>query len=142
MYVGYQLTDAARKKLMELFPPKYSRVFGHHITTKFGTTNKEDIPGYTEEVEVVAYSDSGDGLEALVVRINGDSRKEDGTFFHITWSLDPEKYKPVDSNSVVSKSQKKITPVNIQVEPRMFQGKTPFTDKHANESFLDYLKRI
>lgn len=142
MYVGYELTEHTKKKLMEIFPPKYSRIFGHHITTKFGTSNKEDIPGYTEEVQVIAYSDSGDGLEALVVSVDGDSRKEDGNFFHITWSLDPQKYKPVDSNKLVSTKRQKITPIPIQVAPRMFTGTTPFTDRSVQESFLDFLKRI
>jgi hypothetical protein len=142
MYVGYQLTDASRNKLLELFPPKYSRVFGHHITTKFGTKSEEDIPGYTEDVQVVAYADSGDGLEALVVSINGDVRKADGSPFHITWSLDPNHYKPVDSNKVCQEHQVKVDPISIQVVPKMFQGKTPFTDRNVNETFLEYLKRV
>jgi hypothetical protein len=141
MYVGYQLTDRSVAKLMEIFPPSYSRVFGHHITTKFGTTNKEDIPPYTEDVQVVGYADSGDGIEALVVSINDDTTKEDGNLFHITWSLDPEKYKPVDSNALV-KNYKKIDPISISVTPRMFTGKTPYKDVQVKETFIDYLKSL
>lgn len=145
-YVGFELTPNSRLKLMELFPPKYSRVFGHHITTKFGTKSEDDIPDYTEDVQVVAHSDSGDGLEALVVRINGNSRKEDGNLFHITWSLDPEKYKPFDSNKLVSNRRTKINPVPIQVVPMIFKGKTPYVDKQIEEqtftTFLEYLKSV
>lgn len=143
MYVGYELTENSRQKLMDMFPPKYSRIFGHHITTKFGTNNPNDIPEYTEDTMVVGYADTGDGLEALVVTINGDSKKEDGNFFHITWSLNPEKYKPVDSNKVVE-NYSKIAPVPIQLIPKMFYGKTPFVDRNeiANEGFINFLKSI
>ena len=133
---------------MELFPPKYSRVFGHHITTKFGTKKEEDIPGYTEDVKVVGYADTNDGLEALVVSINDDVRKENGDLFHITWSLNPEIYKPFDSNKVVKEHQVKVNPVPISVKPKMFTGKTPHIDRVVEDkcpdptSFIDYLKRI
>lgn len=142
MYVGYRLQENARNTLIQNFPPKYSRVFGHHITTKFGTNDRKDIPDYTEDVKVIGYADSNDGLEALVVSINDDFKKEDGNFFHITWSLDPEKYKPVDSNKVIKAGWNKITPISISVVPAMFTGKTPFTDNIKKESFIDFLKRL
>jgi len=143
MYAGYQLSEYSKNKLLKLFPPKYSRIYAHHITTRFGTNNKDDIPPYTEDVQVVGYADSSDGIEALIVSINGDSKKDDGNLFHITWSLDPNHYQPFDSNKVVKQFGVTLpTPTPIQVEPKLFTATTPYTDTGVKETFLDYLKKV
>lgn len=101
MYTAYTLTDESRQKLLDKFPPKYPNVVAHHITVEFGVPADTEVP--TEaEIRVIGEGDSGDGLQALVVSVNGSSRRPDGKIFHITWSLDPEVYKPVDSNELLA----------------------------------------
>lgn len=99
-YTAYVLDDASRQLLAKQFPPKYPKFIGHHVTVKFGVP-KDAAPPPPAKVTVVGYADSGDGLEALIVTINGLTEREDGSVFHITWSLDPTKYKPKDSNGLV-----------------------------------------
>lgn len=101
-YSAYILDDNSRKKLVERFPPKYSKFIGHHITIQFG--GKPELPP-DASIKVVGYVDSGDGLEALVVSVDGSSKRADGSIYHITWSLEPDIYKPVDSNKLLARKR-------------------------------------
>ena len=104
MYTAYVLSEESRNTLMEKFPPKYEKVIAHHITVEFGVP-KGTPPPEEADLKVLGYADSGDGLEALVVSVNGSPKREDGKHFHVTWSLDPVKYKPVDSNDLIGYGQ-------------------------------------
>lgn len=119
-YNGYLIPENERSKLLSAFPPKYSKVMAHHITHKFKV--KGELPPPADMAKVIGYADSGDGLEVLVVEINGSaSRPEDETLYHITLSLDPSKYKPKDSNTLLkNQGYKNINPLLIKVEPKFF----------------------
>ena len=41
----------------------------------------------TVRAEIVGRTDDGKGVEAMVVTIDGDTARPDGSTFHITWSL-------------------------------------------------------
>jgi hypothetical protein len=118
MYTAYVLTDESREMLLEKFPPKYSEVVAHHVTVEFGVPEGTEPP---EEaiVKVIGEADSGDGLQALVVSVDGSTRRPDGGTYHITWSLNRDKYKPVDSNELIadySKRWKIVLATPIQSE--------------------------
>ena len=117
MYTAYVLSDESRDLLMKKYPPKYQRVIAHHITVKFGVPEGTEPPA-DADIKVVGYADSGDGIEALVVVIDGNSQRGNGQYFHITWSLDPDKYKPVDSNKLIGYNNYTLTlPTAINAEP-------------------------
>ena len=121
MYTAYVLDKKSRRKLLKTFPPKYPKVIGHHITVKFGVSKQTSIPS-AADIKVVGYADSADGLEALVVSVNGKTTRPDGSTYHITWSLDPTKYKPVDSNKLLKKSSyKTIEPIKINTTPDLLK---------------------
>ena len=111
------------EKLKEKFPPKYPEFVGHHITLKFGVPKNTQTPAEPDSVEVVGYADSGDGLEALVVEVNGNRKRADGRVYHITWSLDRSAgYKPVDSNNLVSNKYSMIRPpIKISTTPKVLK---------------------
>lgn len=98
-YTAYVLDQNSRDALEKRFPPKYPKFIGHHVTVQFGVPADTEAPP-AAQLKVVGYVDSGDGLEALVVSISGSTSRQDGKLYHITWSLDPEKYSPVDSNEL------------------------------------------
>lgn len=104
MYTAYVLDDASRDKLAEKFPPKYEKFVGHHVTHEFGVPEGTEAPADVE-LAVVGRVDSGDGLEALVVKVGDTRERPDGSTYHVTWSLDPDKYKPVDSNALLKSKQ-------------------------------------
>ena len=119
-YNGYLIPDQERSKILSQFPPKYSKVIAHHITNDFGVY--ESLPPEIESCFIVGHADSGDGIEALVVEVNGTVIRNDGELFHITLSLDPEKYKSKDSNNLIKEKgfEPLTSPVSIVVEPKFF----------------------
>lgn len=101
MYTAYVLDAKSRRELSKHFPPKYPEFVGHHATVKFGVPKDAPKPR-PADVEVVGYADDGEGLEALVVAVNGSTQRPDGSVYHITWSLDRSMgRKPVHSNALV-----------------------------------------
>lgn len=114
-YSALVLSQQSRNHLKSIFPPKYSDFIGHHVTLKFGLDKKESAAPLPERVSVVGYIDDGAGLEALLVALNGDIDRPDGSRYHITWSLDRSLgRKPVDSNNII-KNAKKTMDVKIEV---------------------------
>ena len=73
------------------------------------------------EGEVVGRVDDGEGVEAMVVQIDGSADRPDGGKYHITWSLGPGR-KPVESNDVIKARgwQALDPPVPVRLEPARF----------------------
>ena len=118
MYTAYVLDEQSRDLLLKKFPPKYSKVIAHHVTAEFGVP-ADTPPPPNAIIKVYGYADSGDGLETLVVAVNGEKQREDGKYYHITWSLDPDKYKPVDSGDLIRYGKYKIVlPISIATVPQ------------------------
>jgi hypothetical protein len=117
-YLAYTLSASSRNDLLHHFKPKYPEVICEHVTYKFPAKSNEELPPAVHEAHVIGYEDSGDGIEALVVEINGKRTRPDGKLFHITLSLDRSKgKKPVHSNALVNKSFKHVTPIAIHLTP-------------------------
>jgi hypothetical protein len=118
MYTAYVLDDKSRRSLAKVFPPKYPEFVGHHITLKFGVPKDTKKPR-PADISIVGYADDGEGLEALVVSVNGKTIRPDGKTYHITWSLDRSKgRKPVQSNALVQQGYQSTGehPVNTTSE--------------------------
>lgn len=123
MYTAYVLDEGSRDQLLTRFPPKYPTVVAHHVTVKF-PASAEDAPPAPAKLAVVGYADSGDGLEALVVSVGGKIERPDGSNYHVTWSLDPAKYSPKDSNALVSNPARKfkmILPIQFKTTPELLK---------------------
>ena len=103
-YLAYKLDEECKKTILELFPPKHSKVYCHHVTIEFNLTDEkyyEISPMLKGEVEIVGYAED-ENIEALAILLNGRSQRLDGSFYHLTHSLNPPK-KPVDSNKLKDK---------------------------------------
>jgi len=123
MYTAYVLTDESRSQLEEKFPPKYSKFIGHHVTIDFGVAADTEIPE-AAEIKVLGKRDSADGIEALVVSVNGKTTRSDGSIYHITWSLESDKYSPKDSNLLLNSAffkYKMVLPVLIETQPQLLK---------------------
>jgi hypothetical protein len=120
-YIAYRFNDQTRERLSELFPPKYPEFIGHHITLRFVKPNTP-LPETPKVAKIVGHADNGEGLEALVVEIDGSINRPDGKIFHITWSLDRQKgFKPVDSNALVAQGYEPVDPIEIMIVPEMLK---------------------
>jgi hypothetical protein len=109
-YNAYVISDESRNELASIFPPKYPDWIGHHATLDFGVPEDPSLPyGDPAKIVVIGYAEE-DGLEALVVSVNGEEYRPDGKRYHITWSLDRSLgKKPVHSNTLI---QRGFTPVS------------------------------
>lgn len=118
IFAGYLLSQESKDMLIDKFTPKYNKTFAHHVTTSFG---KDSTKPPEATLQVVGYVDSGDGLEALVVSVNGDSSRPDGSVYHITWSLEGS-YKPVDSNQLIKTTTiVDVNPITINAAPFVYE---------------------
>lgn len=94
-YLALVLDRKSWDRLLKKFPPKYADTIAHHVTIEFGIDEAEarDRIAALREVrlDVVGYTDDGRSLEALVVAVDGETARPDGSVFHITWSLDKGK---------------------------------------------------
>ena len=119
-YLGYDLGSSSRIALLNRFEPKYSKVICGHVTYKFPAQLGDDMPPPVHDAHVIGYQ-NGDGIETLVVEINGGKTRPDKALYHITLSLDPTKKKPFHSNELLATSgYNHVTPIAISLEPKQF----------------------
>ena len=122
MYTAYVLDNKSISELAKRFPPKHDEFNGHHITVNFGVPKGTPNPPQPKTIEVVGYANNDDGLEALVVAVNGKVDRPGGSKYHITWSLNrDEGFKPVMSNKLIGKGYDKVDPIPIKVTPKVLK---------------------
>ncbi|PXA91721.1 hypothetical protein DMC47_25180 [Nostoc sp. 3335mG] len=97
---GWKLDPAGRAALLGRVQPRYERLVADHVTLRFATDEDTPLPVETEG-EVIGVADDDAGVQALVVRIAGTTERGDGSQFHITWSLGPDR-KAKESNDVIA----------------------------------------
>jgi hypothetical protein len=97
---GWKLDRDQRKELLQQFPARYGNVVADHVTLKAKAAEGAPLPG---EVigEIIGRADDGQGVEAMVVSIDGGTERPDGGTWHITWSLG-EGRKARESNDVIA----------------------------------------
>lgn len=121
MYLAYEISHQIREELAERFPPQFPDFIGHHITKVFGVMESA-FPEETVEVSIIGYVAEA-GLEALVVAINGSTKRPDGKPYHITWSLDRALGKaPKMSNDLIEREDWVVLqkPYTFTAELRLF----------------------
>jgi len=114
---GWRLPDADREALLMRFPPRYQTVVADHVTLRYGTDARTELP--TEHAgAVIGEVDDGAGVQALVVAIGGRSERSDGGHFHLTWSLANGR-KAKESNEVIAECgwQPVAPPIAVMLEP-------------------------
>jgi len=111
-YSCFKILPAMRALVLKKHPPKYGKLFADHVTHQFGITYAEHRENenmmqsvMSVPIESYGYLDSGDGLECWLVMVDGEKVRPDGKLYHLTWSLDPGKYKPVMSNSLIASQE-------------------------------------
>ena len=114
--VGWKLDRQQRDALLELFPPLWPDVIADHVTLESGADPA--LPGEVRATIVGEVSDD-EGLQAMVVAIDGSTDRPDGRSERVTWSLDR---KPVESNKVIAERGWSALPkaMPITLEPAAF----------------------
>jgi len=83
--IGWTLDESDRAELLKQHPPRYAKVVAHHVTLATDAEDR-DLPPPVRAA-IVGRADDGQGVEAMVVSIDGETKRTDGSTFHITWSL-------------------------------------------------------
>ncbi len=125
-YLGYTLTPASRRELLERFPPKYRDLKAGHVTLKFPAAPEDAPPPVPGSARIVGYAD-GDGVEAAVVEIDGSTRRPDGNLFHVTLSVDSARGKESANANDLLKERgfHPVPPIDIALEPAILsKGET------------------
>ena len=97
--LGWKLDPRDRERLLARFPPAYPETVADHVT--WGRKSKAPSMPQIGKAVIIGRADDGRGVEALVVEIDGSSRRWDGGTFHITWSLGPGR-EAKESNDVIA----------------------------------------
>jgi hypothetical protein len=119
---GWKLDREERKQLLARFPPEWPEVIADHITLDAEGDCGDSLPNATH-AEIVGGINDGEGLQAMVVAIDGITDRPDGSTYHITWSLDRQRgRKAVESNEVIAQRgwRPLDNPVPIQIVPARF----------------------
>lgn len=99
---GWKLDPEEREALLARFPPEWPDVVADHITLETDAGKDDPLPE-AWVAEIVGGVDDGEGLQAMVVAIDGSTGRPDGSTYHITWSLDRARGRePVQSNEVIA----------------------------------------
>ena len=118
--IGWKLDREQRGALLDQFPPRYADVVADHVTLRSKAIG-EPLPGRVD-AKIVGRADDGDGLECLVVAIDGTTDRPDGSTYHITWSLDRARGREArDSNDVLRDGWTSFDePIPADVRPARF----------------------
>jgi hypothetical protein len=114
------MTDETRRRVLARFQPAYPAVKADHITHRFGVDDFEDLH-WADRIEIIGLADDGHGIQALLVRVDGETERPDGGHYHITLSLDPNK----------------LIPPFLRDD----EGPIPYEAKHANPLIRHLLTR-
>ena len=96
---GWKLDRGEREALLARFPPQWPDVIADHVTLESGTDAPLPPP---VRATIVGEVSDGEGLQAMVVAIDGSTDRPDESVYHSTWSLDRARgRKPVESNQVI-----------------------------------------
>jgi hypothetical protein len=98
-YIAFALLEGSRAQVLKRFPSRFAVVRCDHITYLYGVPGDSELPS---AAAVVAHAYVCEpGLEALVVAVNGSTRRRDGSIYHVTLSRD-EGRSSVESNALVA----------------------------------------
>jgi hypothetical protein len=117
--IGWSVDRQDREALLARFPPRYAEAVADHVTLEGGSAEKPLPP--EAEAAIVGRADDGEGVEAMVVAINGATDRPDGSTYHITWSLEPGR-RAVESNDVIREHgwSHVDPPVAVKIKPANF----------------------
>lgn len=119
--IGWKLDSDQRRELLQQFPPKFRNVVADHVTLKSRAADDAPLPE-EKDGEIVGRADDGRGVEAMIVSIGGTTDRPDGSFYHITWSLEDGR-RARESNDMLAARHWEMfdLPMPIRLEPARFR---------------------
>ena len=117
--IGWKLDHGERQQLLERFGPRYAQPVADHVTLETGAESKPLPPEAT--ARIIGRADDGQGVEAMVVAVDGSTDRPDGSTYHITWSLEPGR-RARESNDILRDHGWTTfdEPVTVSITPARF----------------------
>jgi len=75
--IGWTLDQGERAALLEKFPPRYAKAVAHHVTLATEAEDR-DLP-LPVRAQIVGRANDEKGVDAMVVAIDGDTARPDGS---------------------------------------------------------------
>jgi hypothetical protein len=119
--IGWAVDDDQRNELLQQFPPKFATVVADHVTLAAKASREAELPHETT-AEIVGRVDDGEGVEALVVSLDGSTDRPDGSTYHITWSLEKGR-RARESNDVIARLG--WTPIDLPMPVNLIPRRWP-----------------
>lgn len=118
--VGWRIDPEQRQALLERWTPRYDNIVADHVTLAARIAADTPLPDKAT-AEIVGRVDDGEGVEAMVVSIDGGTDRPGGGVYHITWSLRPGR-EAKESNDVLADLEWRPLrkPVPIDLKPTRF----------------------
>ncbi len=117
--IGWLLAEDDRAKLLQRFQPRYEKTVAHHVTLRTDAAN-DPLPPQVK-AEIVGRTDDENGVEAMVVTIDGTTDRPDGSTYHITWSLGPGRRARESNDVLKERGWKELDhPIPVRLEPGRF----------------------
>jgi hypothetical protein len=117
--IGWKLDREQRRALLEQFEPHYDEPVADHVTLEVKAQSKP-LP-VTVESAIVGRSDDGQGVQVMIVSIDGTTDRPDGSTYHITWSLAPGRQAKESNDVIRERGWSTIhPPVPVTLEPARF----------------------
>ena len=115
---GWKLTRESRATLLERHPPRYREAVADHVTFKGPDGEDEDgPPAPVRSARIVGRADDGAGVEALVVEIDGRTRRPDGSTWHVTWSLAEGRAARESNDVIAAHGWEPCDPEDLELRP-------------------------
>ncbi len=118
---GWKLAQQDREELLRRFPPEYDNLVADHVTLRSDATSDTPLPEGPRSSNVVGRADDGEGLECLVVEIDGTTDRPGGSTYHITWSLGPGRRARESNDLLRDRGWDSIdSPIPVTLKPARF----------------------
>jgi hypothetical protein len=118
---GWKLPSDERDALLQRFRPKYENVVADHVTLRVGAPSQTPLPRRPQSARIIGRADDGDSLECLVIELDGSTDRPDGSTYHITWSLGPDRNARESNDVLRDKGWKPLAaPIDVTLDPARF----------------------
>jgi hypothetical protein len=96
-------------------------VIADNVTLRVGATSDTPLPRKPENPRIIGRADDADSLECMVVEMDGTTDRPDGSTYHITWSLGPDR-RARESNEVLRDQGWDFieAPIPVELNPARF----------------------
>ena len=117
--LGWKLDRRERDALLARFPPVFARTVADHVTLRHGAPEDAALPGPVQ-ARISGESTDGEGVQAMVVEIDGTTDRPDGSTYHITWSLCADRAAKESNHVIRAHGWRPVEAVAITLTPARF----------------------